>query len=73
MNKNSKSVRKRFKCLKCKGFESQTVNSIKFNIKCSNCGGFLTEISEKEYKSKNDNINKKGIEEKKKKYTNKNK
>ena len=66
MNKNSKPVRKRFKCVKCKGFESQIVNSIKLNIKCSNCGGLLTEISEKEYKSKNDNKNKKGIEEKKK-------
>jgi len=55
MNSNSKIVRKRFKCLKCKGFESQLVNSTKFKIKCSNCGGLLSEISENEYKMQKKN------------------
>ena len=66
MNSNSKIVRKRFKCLKCKGFESQLVNSTKFKIKCSNCGGLLSEISENEYKMQKKNKKKKKKKNKKK-------
>ena len=50
MNSSSRLVRKRFKCLKCKQSESQLVSTMQFNIKCSNCGGLLDEISENEYK-----------------------
>ena len=50
MNSSSRLVRKRFKCLKCKHSESQLVSTMQFNVKCSNCGGLLNEISENEYK-----------------------
>ena len=50
MNSSSRLVRKRFKCLKCKHGESQLVSTMQFNVKCSNCGGLLNEISENEYK-----------------------
>ncbi len=63
MNTKSKLVRKRFKCIKCKGYESQLVNSTKFKLKCSNCGGLLNEITENEYKMQR---NKNNVEDKKK-------
>ena len=63
MNSKNILVRKRFKCIKCKEYESQLVNSTKVKIKCSNCGGLLNEITENEYKIQK---NKNNLEDKKK-------
>ena len=60
MNSSSRLVRKRFKCLKCKQSESQLVSTMQFNIKCTNCGGLLDEISENEYKLLKKKNNKEG-------------
>ncbi len=60
MNSSSRLVRKRFKCLKCKQSESQLVSTMQFNVKCTNCGGLLDEISENEYKLLRKKNNKEG-------------
>lgn len=56
---SNRLVRKFFKCHKCKEIESQLIHPNKFQIKCKNCGAFLNEIPEKEFKilkkSKNQN------------------
>ena len=41
--------KKYFKCNKCKELEYQLVNPHQFQIKCSHCGAFLSEIPEYEY------------------------
>ena len=65
MENNHRLARKYFKCNKCKNLESQLIHPNQFQIKCSSCGIFLSEIPEKEYKilkkNKNYNINKSNI------------
>ena len=43
-------LKKYFKCLRCKELESQLIHPKQFQIKCSNCGAFLREIPENEFK-----------------------
>ena len=47
---NYRLTKKYFKCHKCKDVESQLIHPNQFQIKCSNCGAFLEEIPENEYK-----------------------
>ena len=59
MENSHRLARKYFRCNKCKNFESQLIHPNQFQIKCSSCGIFLSEIPEKEYKilKKNKNYN----------------
>ena len=56
---DNRLVRRFFKCHKCKDIESQLINPIKFQVKCTKCGSFLNEIQEKEFKilKKKKNLN----------------
>ena len=47
---SNRLVRRYFKCRKCKDIDSQLIHPNKFQIKCTNCGSFLNEIQEKEFK-----------------------
>ena len=50
MERDHRLVRKYFKCSKCQNLESELIHPNKFQIKCTSCGIFLNEISEKEFK-----------------------
>ena len=56
---SNRLVRKYFKCHKCKEIDSKLIHPNKFQVKCTNCGSFLNEIQEKEFKilKKNKNHN----------------
>ena len=62
MENSHRLARKYFKCNKCKNLESQLIHPNQFQIRCSSCGVFLSEIAEKEFKilkkNKNYSINK---------------
>ena len=47
---NNRLSKKYFKCHKCKDIESQLIHPNQFQIRCTNCGAFLEEIPENEYK-----------------------
>ena len=50
MENNHRLARKYFKCNKYKNLESQLIHPNQFQIRCSSCGVFLSEIPEKEFK-----------------------
>ncbi len=43
-------VRKNYKCEDCSYTESKLINPIEVNLICKECGGILSEITEKEIK-----------------------
>lgn len=48
---SNRLVRRFFRCNKCKEIEAQLVHPNKFDIKCNQCGTYLNEIQEKEFKT----------------------